>query len=297
MDEERNSIYAWIRANKAWLSLSAAMDAYHYPSGFPLIGYHTTRGSTVATTKEGPMDWTNEALAEVVKESEWYVRFCAMERERGVSMAVLPALLRDIITTPTGWIRDVQPLADECRALCDEITSGRIYGDKDRCCVCGGVAPLRTDPSEAGTIGHVCHGNGPCMSARMNATLDPHDWTTVGDVRWILRARRILAERGAANVAASSFIPMESPSWTDTPSAKVDPYAAQREREAAMDLPAAMREHNARFFAETVKPRALAYMAKLRAAEKRRRVILGLERGPDPRVLMSGDLFDPRRRT
>lgn len=78
-----------------------------------------------------------------------------------------------------------------------------------------------------------------------------------------------------------------------------DPYAAQRDREASrefgnwarMDVSRSESRRGDDRFDDHYRARTEA-----RAAEKRRRVLLGLDRGPDPRILLTGDLLDPRKR-
>jgi hypothetical protein len=81
----------------------------------------------------------DEALAAALLESGWYVRFAAATR--GVfpdSARHLLACVGDCRTAAPDSYPGVQrQLNEEMLALIEEIESGRIYGSKERCAVCG----------------------------------------------------------------------------------------------------------------------------------------------------------------
>ena len=322
--------------------------------------------------EEGPMEWTVEGLAGVVKESEWWQRISAE----------MPSALRleSFIENAdaTFWHGGHEPYRDELRAILSDIRTGAIYGSAERCAVCGGkpggmmfahhdfpfqccprcsstvetigvpsaaAAILRARrllgerkakdpnpdacakcgrdswydlPAENGGRMRVCAGCHPGVSISLASTPAKPDLTP--RERWEAKCERWRMEghptpyqftepglREAAAFMTSEELTRECeaigsnltetcrkrgitlPPWSD-------PYAAQRDRESDANFESKMFAVNKRHFAERVRPRWEAYMDSERKAAARRRVLLGLDRGPDPRILLTGDVFDPRGR-
>ena len=87
--------------------------------------------------------------------------------------------------------------------------------------------------------------------------------------------------------------------WSEAKPTQLDPYAVQREREQLEEFRAGMVEEHLRCSRENAAQRFADICWKNNreaALERRRRALLGLERGPDPKLLCTSDLFEPRRK-
>lgn len=110
----------------------------------------------------------------------------------------------------------------------------------------------------------------------------------------ILRARRFYLDRQQAPGSVPTT--PSAPPMVSSPVPPPDPYLAQREREASPEFRADMQAWNDKFYTEYECPRREARCRETLAKNLRHRVVLGLDCGPDPRLLLSGDFCDPSRR-
>lgn len=129
-------------------------------------------------------DGADADLVAALKESEWYGRFAEATHDTWPdSMRHLHACVCDRRTAKDGsYPEKEQPLIREMLAIIDEITSGRIYGSKERCAICG-HDPLGYNMRDRDRSFHCCSACARAVTTGQSAAMD------------ILRARRELGEK------------------------------------------------------------------------------------------------------
>lgn len=223
--------------------------------------------------------WTTEKLVEVLKEQDWWPRYKAQREAGGFNVEkALSGLVADRAKEEFHYVPEVRPLRREMIALVAEIESGEIYGSASRCAICSGKADTFMCGVEHAV--HVCYGCCERFSSEGCNT----------SAAAILRARRILSDRTTTTKKAP----------TD---GRVDPYATQRLKEEKLGFGKMQEGQWGCALAGGTLEAVAAWLREERQAsqevsdkERRHRVLLGFERGPDPRLILAGDLWDPRRR-